>query len=62
MKHDVVTRASGKLDLTGVYLYHKGKSDEARAGAPVGPTRDLRPVYAGILVWAGVLSVLWLFG
>lgn len=62
MNDDVVTRASGKLDLTGVYLYHKGKTDEAQAEAPDRPARDLRSVYAGILVWTGVLGVLWLFG
>jgi hypothetical protein len=61
MDKDVVTRVCGRLGGTW------GERGAARAAArrPDEPARRrmrMRPLYAGMLVWAGVFGLLWVFG
>jgi|GEM_PF-3114109 hypothetical protein len=58
MANRVAVRASGKPDLTGAYLHRKGRQEAHRAAAPGGS--NLRKVYAGVLLWAGVFGLIWL--
>jgi hypothetical protein len=57
MNKDVVTRTFDRLGWT---------KEEVRVvqGAPDGERRRLRvrPLVAGVLVWAGVFGLLWMFG
>jgi len=57
MNKDVVTRAFAHLGWT------KEELRVARRGAR-GERRRVRfrPLYAGVLVWAGVFGLLWMFG
>jgi hypothetical protein len=57
MNKDVVTRTFDRLGWT---------KEEVRVaqGTPDGERRRLRvrPLVAGVLVWAGVFGLLWMFG
>jgi len=53
MNKDVVTRAFAHLGWT---------KEELRVARGERRRVRFRPLYAGVLVWAGVFGLLWMFG
>lgn len=56
MNKDGVIRAVGRLGWT------KDELRGARRAARKGRGIRFRPLYAGLIVWAGVFGLLWVFG
>jgi hypothetical protein len=60
MGHHVATRSSREPDARPARPAGKPAIHKDVPAAKRRPRRDLRPIYAGILVWMGVFGLIWL--
>lgn len=59
MRHRTVVGGSGRLDLTGIYLYKKNAGgDPLHPDGHPGAMRAL--AWGGLLAWTAIVALLWL--
>ncbi|MFQ5509524.1 MAG: hypothetical protein ACE5FN_09345 [Leptospirillia bacterium] len=59
MNHPIVSRYTGRLDLTGVYLF---KKHQQLTIVPKRKNPDAIPFVGGIIAWMVVFGALWMIG
>lgn len=60
MIQNLVSRNTGKIDLTSIYLYKKYVARPDISQSKVDNHKDSRMLLTGIVVWMGVFGMIWL--
>lgn len=60
MLQNLVSKNTGKINLTGIYLYKKYMDRSDTSQYEVDSHDDSRMLLTGIVIWMGVFGMIWL--